>query len=83
MSCHVDDLAPIEDAPAWFPEGSLACRLTADSRAELAEMCANVGLPEPEEDYQLLTPEKRFLALRYGAEERGTLSLFDFEGAPV
>lgn len=82
MSCYVDDTEPIKDPPPWFP-GETGCRLTADSRAELAEMCANVGLPEPEEDYQLLTPKKRFLALRYGAVDRGTLSLFDFEGVAV
>lgn len=80
---YLDDLSPLSDPPPWFPEGSLACRLTADTRAELAEMCASIGLPEPEGDCQLLTPAKRFLALRYGALESGTLSLFDFEGAAV
>lgn len=82
---YLDDLSPLSDPPPWFPEGSLACRLTADTRAELAEMCASIGLPEPEagESFQLLTPAKRFLALRYGALESGTLSLFDFEGCPV
>lgn len=79
---YVDDLSPLSDPPAWFP-GDTACRLTADTRQELAEMCHAIGLPEPEEDYQLLTPQKRFLALRYGALESGTLSLFDFEGAAV
>jgi len=79
---YVDDLSPIDAPPAWFP-GDTACRLTADTRQELAEMCACIGLPEPEEDFQLLTPAKRFLALRYGALESGTLSLFDFEGAAV
>jgi hypothetical protein len=80
---YLDDLSPLSDPPAWFPLDTLACRLTADTRQELAEMCASIGLPEPSEDYQLLTPAKRFLALRYGALESGTLSLFDFEGSPV
>lgn len=80
---YIDDLSPLADAPPWFPLDSLACRLTADTRAELAEMCHAIGLPEPEGDYQLLTPQKRFLALRYGALESGTLSLFDFEGAAI
>lgn len=83
MSCHVDELGPIHDAPPWFPEDSPGCRLTADSRAELAEMCRNVGLPPPAvgEDYQLLTPKKRFIALRYGAVDHGTIDLFGFEDA--
>jgi len=80
---YVDDLSPLSDPPPWFPENTTACRLTADTRAELAEMCASIGLPVPTENYQLLTPAKRFLALRYGALESGTLSLFDFEGTPI
>lgn len=79
VSCYVDDTLPLDNPPPWLP-GTSACRLTADTRAELEEMCRALELPCNRENYQLLTPEKRFAALKFGAVDKGTLSLFgDFD----